>query len=161
MISGNPVSSEIDRTETPASASSRAVPPVEMISIPSSTRPRANSTMPVLSDTDSSARATCRPSGAGSNSPAVWTVCSIFDYDCTVPSRRVNRDRVGLLPGDQNAPGIQGIEADRAPADQPHRLREQLVFDRPQMLEHVARIKCLGQLDRALEDHRTAVDSLV
>ena len=43
-------------------------PPVETISIPSSARPRANSTTPVLSDTDSSARATLTCSEAiGSN----------------------------------------------------------------------------------------------
>ena len=63
MISGKPVKSEIERTSMPASSSSCAVPPVETISIPSSLRPRANSTMPVLSDTDSSARATCTSPG--------------------------------------------------------------------------------------------------
>ena len=58
MISGKPVSSEIERTRMPFSVSARAVPPVEMISIPSSVRPRANSTIPVLSETESSARLT-------------------------------------------------------------------------------------------------------
>jgi len=64
MISGNPVRSEIWRTWSPDSVSSRAVPPVETISIPSSDRPCANSMIPVLSDTDSSARAIWTSPGA-------------------------------------------------------------------------------------------------
>src|SRR4051812_23896462 len=56
MISGKPVKSSIARTPSPASWSSRAVPPVETSSTSSSARPRAKSTMPRLSDTDSSAR---------------------------------------------------------------------------------------------------------
>ena len=64
MISGKPVKSPIDLTGTPASLSSRAVPPVETISTPSSVRPRAKSTIPRLSETDNSARATCTSPGA-------------------------------------------------------------------------------------------------
>jgi hypothetical protein len=64
MISGKPVKSEIGRTATPAAWSSCAVPPVEMISTPSSTSPRANSTIPRLSETESSARATTTSPGA-------------------------------------------------------------------------------------------------
>src|SRR4051794_40112914 len=56
MISGKPVKSLIARTVIPASSSSRAVPPVETISMPSSASPCAKSTRPVLSETDSSAR---------------------------------------------------------------------------------------------------------
>ena len=67
MISGKPVRSVIERTGTPASSSWRAVPPVETISIPSSARPRANSTIPVLSETDSRARVTCVSADAASN----------------------------------------------------------------------------------------------
>src|SRR5439155_16438384 len=55
MISGKPVNWSIVRTCSPASTSSWAVPPVEMISTPSSARPRAKSTMPRLSETESSA----------------------------------------------------------------------------------------------------------
>ena len=58
MISGKPVKSSIARTARPASWSSRAVPPVETSSTPSSARPRAKSTTPVLSDTESRARRT-------------------------------------------------------------------------------------------------------
>src|SRR5688572_11970196 len=58
MISGKPVKSSIARTSRPASASSRAVPPVETSSIPRSASPRAKSTIPRLSDTESSARRT-------------------------------------------------------------------------------------------------------
>src|SRR5437764_15371705 len=42
-------------TGTPASASALAVPPVERSLMPRAARPRASATMPVLSDTDSSA----------------------------------------------------------------------------------------------------------
>src|SRR5215218_2232186 len=58
MISGKPVKSSIGRTSRPSSASSRAVPPVEISSTPRSASPRANSAIPRLSDTDSSARRT-------------------------------------------------------------------------------------------------------
>ena len=54
-ISGKPVYSSLARMSIPWSRSSRAVPPVETISTPSSARPRAKSTMPRLSDTESSA----------------------------------------------------------------------------------------------------------
>src|SRR3954470_7981578 len=56
MISGKPVKSSMARTSMPASVSAVAVPPVETISTPSSASPRAKSTMPRLSETDSSAR---------------------------------------------------------------------------------------------------------
>src|SRR3954452_490885 len=56
MISGKPVKSSIARTARPASLSAVAVPPVETISTPSSASPRAKSTIPRLSETDSSAR---------------------------------------------------------------------------------------------------------
>src|SRR3954447_10855095 len=56
MISGKPVKSSMARTSMPASVSALAVPPVETISTPSSASPRAKSTMPRLSETDSSAR---------------------------------------------------------------------------------------------------------
>ena len=56
MISGKPVKSSIARTSSPAASSAWAVPPVEMISTPRSESPFANSTIPVLSDTESTAR---------------------------------------------------------------------------------------------------------
>src|SRR5436190_23852153 len=50
-ISGNPVTSETSRTGMPFSRIIRAVPPVEIISAPSSLRKRAKSMIPVLSVT--------------------------------------------------------------------------------------------------------------
>jgi hypothetical protein len=58
MISGKPVNSSIERTVSPDERSATAVPPVEISSTPSSDSPRAKSTMPRLSETDSSARRT-------------------------------------------------------------------------------------------------------
>src|SRR4029077_6444054 len=55
-ISGQPVSSATSRTGVPASRNRRAVPPVEIISIPSAASSRANSATPVLSYTLISAR---------------------------------------------------------------------------------------------------------
>src|SRR5687768_14354720 len=51
IISGNPVTSETFWTGRPAAASALAVPPVEISSTPLSTRPRARSTRPDLSET--------------------------------------------------------------------------------------------------------------
>src|SRR5688572_24466024 len=55
-ISGNPVTSATSCTLSPASRSAFAVPPVEMRSQSRSTRRVAKSTIPVLSDTEMSAR---------------------------------------------------------------------------------------------------------
>src|SRR5216684_2382745 len=55
-ISGQPVSSATSRTGIPASRNSRAVPPVEIISIPRAASSRVNSATPVLSYTLISAR---------------------------------------------------------------------------------------------------------
>ncbi len=54
----------------PALRELAAVPPVETISTPSSSRPRANSTIPSFSDTDSSARRTRTSPGAARSIPA-------------------------------------------------------------------------------------------
>ena len=56
MISGKPVKSSISRTVQARLAQPDAVPPVETSSMSSSARPRANSTMAVLSETDRTAR---------------------------------------------------------------------------------------------------------
>ena len=75
------------RTSSPAATSSRAVPPVEINSTPSSTRPRAKSTIPVLSETDSSARATRTSPGAvgsgGASALAPVSVVSPTDREHT------------------------------------------------------------------------------
>src|SRR3990167_5680971 len=54
-ISGKPVCSATSVTGSPASASSFAVPPVDSSLTPSACRPRANSSTPVLSETEISA----------------------------------------------------------------------------------------------------------
>src|SRR5579862_1771046 len=76
MISGKPVRSSTERTCRPADASSRAVPPVETSSTPSSARPRANSTMPRLSETESSARRT-RTSPGSTVEPRSSAPCAL------------------------------------------------------------------------------------
>src|SRR5579871_6358877 len=58
MISGKPVCAATSLTATPWLSRSLAVPPVERISTPRSFSARANSTIPVLSETLSSARRT-------------------------------------------------------------------------------------------------------
>src|SRR3954452_6867498 len=60
----------------PASASSRAVPPVETISTPRSASPRANSTRPRLSETVSSALRT-RTSPGWVTSMGPWSVVAM------------------------------------------------------------------------------------
>ena len=55
-ISGEPVTAETGVTATPRCSRWRSVPPVERISKPSSTRPRASASTPDLSDTEMSAR---------------------------------------------------------------------------------------------------------
>ena len=64
------------RTATPAPSSSCAVPPVETSSTPSSARPGAKSTMPRLSETDSSARRIRTAPGSVSGSRAPVEECS-------------------------------------------------------------------------------------
>src|SRR5690606_1206799 len=56
MISGKPVRSDTSTAAMPACASSRRVPPVERISMPSADNARAKGTRPRLSETLSSAR---------------------------------------------------------------------------------------------------------
>src|ERR1700761_2636804 len=58
MISGKPVCSATSLTEMPSCTKSCAVPPVESSSMPRSFSARANSTIPDLSETLSSARRT-------------------------------------------------------------------------------------------------------
>src|SRR5262249_31751134 len=57
-ISGKPVCVATSITRTPSFSRSCAVPPVERISTPRAARPRANSTIPALSETLMSARLT-------------------------------------------------------------------------------------------------------
>src|SRR3954447_3425272 len=93
-ISGKPVYSSIDRTPSPAPSSSRAVPPVETISTPSSASPRANSTSPRLSETVSRARRTRTSPGSTTSSASGSVVATIHLLDDHVAGRRrVDPDR--------------------------------------------------------------------
>ena len=81
----------------PSDPSSLAVPPVETISTPSSASPRAKSTIPRLSDTDSSARRTFTSPGATGSVPPLVSL-AIFDPQQT---------------------GVSGVGTDPALGDQP------------------------------------------
>src|SRR5439155_13945676 len=98
------------RTLSPAPSSSRAVPPVDTISMPSSDRPRANSTSPRLSETVSSARRT-RTSPGSTTSSASGSVVAIAH----------------LL--DDHMPWRRRVDPYRAGREQLHRAREQAVLD--------------------------------
>src|SRR4051794_455334 len=108
----------------PASASAPAVPPVDTSSTPSSASPLAKSTMPVLSETDNSARRTWTSPGAVSGS--VWAI--------SVPT--VMRAR-GYLRLRQHAPRVGRVDPHRPARDQADRLRQQLVLDGVEPLEDV------------------------
>ena len=58
---------------------------------------------------------------------------------------------------DHDAPRIRGVDPHGPERDQPDRLREQLVLDRMQPLEHRVGVDGVGQLDRTLEDHRSGI----
>src|SRR5512133_3007591 len=133
----------------PASRRAAAVPPVETISTSSAARPRAKSTTPVLSETESSARRTrtSSPAGAAPSVPADGTTGSAI--------RRLLR----LV--DAHETRILGIRADGAGRDQADRLGQQLMLDlvnRALQLRAVARV---WHLDCALQDDRARVDALV
>src|SRR4051794_5110894 len=124
----------------PSSRSSCAVPPVETISTPSSARPRAKSTRPRLSDTDSSARRTW-------TSPASVPPVPL----CSVASAIV----------DQYDAGIVGVEPDRPGCDQPHRPRQEPVLDLVDPLLDRGDVARIRKLEGLLQDDRPAVDALV
>src|ERR671932_614926 len=92
----------------PASASSRAVPPVETISTPSSVRPRAKSTSPRLSDTVSSARRTRTAPG------------------CTTSGTRSSVVPIGILH--DHGARVGGIRVHSAGRDQPDRPGQEAVL---------------------------------
>src|SRR3954449_2449490 len=84
------------RTDSPAPSSSRAVPPVETISTPSSASPRANSTSPRLSETVSSARRTRTSPGSTTSSASGSVVATFHLLDDHVPwRRRIDPHRAG------------------------------------------------------------------
>src|SRR4051794_11970275 len=135
MISGKPVTSSTGRTFSPAASSAAAVPPVEMSSTPSDASPRAKSWMPVLSETDSSARPTRTSPG------------------CTIAS--IGRGRY------LDAAGGGGIEPDGAAGDVPDGGGEEVVLERSKGIAYLLRVRGMGQLDGALEDDRPGVHAVV
>src|SRR3954452_8955601 len=138
-ISGKPVTSSMARVSTPASAKCRAVPPVETISTPSSRRQRANSAMPVLSDTVISARLTRTSPGAEiSTSETV---------------------RTSLIDG--HPTWIRGVHSHLPPGYQTHRSRQQLVLDLLDPLLHDGEGPRIRKLVGLLKDDRPAVDPLI
>src|SRR5436309_403386 len=109
-ISGKPVYSSIARMSIPWSRSSRAVPPVETISTPSSASPRAKSTSPRLSETVRSARRTLTEPG------------------CVTSGARSSVVPIGRLLDDHPA-RIGRVDPHPTGRDQPHRLGQQAVLD--------------------------------
>src|SRR4051812_44920096 len=142
-ISGKPVESSIARTVRPAPSSSRAVPPVDTISMPSSASPRAKSTSPRLSDTVSSARLICTPPGSVTSTALSSAVAirTLLDYDL---ARR------------------GGIDPHGAGREQPHHPRQQAVLDLVYLVldsGDVPRIRI--NREGLLHDDRAGVDALV
>ena len=138
MISGKPVKSSIEPDREPAVLQRRG--PFRRSTRARSPAPRAraaNSTIPRLSDTDSSARRTRTSPG--------WVI------------RRARIQRPHA-----NAPRVLGVERDGAGGDQPDGLGSSVVLDRPQRVaDRAGGSVASGQLERALGDDRPRVDALV
>src|SRR5437764_1179961 len=124
----------------PASDSSRAVPPVDTISMPRSVSPLANSTSPRLSDTVSSARR-IRTSPGCTTSLVLVSVAS---------------DIRSLL--DQHPPGTIRIDAHGPPCQELDRPWQQLVLDRVNRVLCRVDVRRIGKLEGLLQDDRPAVD---
>src|SRR4051812_44051222 len=142
-ISGKPVYSSIARMSIPWSRSSRAVPPVETISTPSSARPRAKSTRPRLSDTVSSARRTWTSPGriTAALPPLVVAISFLLE---------------------EHAPSAGGIELHAPAREHAHGLRQEAVLDLVDPFLNggdVGRIAMEGE--GLLGDDRARVDALV
>src|SRR5919198_473092 len=127
----------------PASSSSRAVPPVDRSSTPSSVSPRAKSTSPRLSDTVRRARR-MRTSPGWMTSAGLDSVASDID---------------SLL--DQNPARIRRIDPNRPPCEKPHGAWQQLVLDRVNPFLDRLDFRRIGKLERLLQDDRPRVDALV
>src|SRR4051794_15903943 len=138
-ISGKPVKSSIARVSTPASFRCFAVPPVETISTPSSRRQRANSAMPVLSETVISARLT-RTSARAVTSTSETVRTSLIDDHPT---------RIG------------GIHAHLPPGYETYSSWQQLVLYLVDKLLHNGDVPRIGKVEGLLKDDRPAVDAFV
>src|SRR5436190_1429378 len=146
-ISGKPVYSSIARMSMPWSRSSRAVPPVDTISTPSSASPRAKSTSPRLSDTVRSARRTCTSPGR--------TIAAL--PPSVVAIRPLD------LPLDEDLPPAGGVELHLPAREQAYRLRQQAMLDLMDAFldgGDVTRV-CRFEREGLLQDDRPAVDALV
>src|SRR3954447_2034701 len=140
---GKAVSASIARSVRPAPSSSRAVPPVDTISMPSSASPRAKSTSPRLSDTVSSARRICTPPGSVTSTAlsSVVAIGALLDYHL---ARRA------------------GIDPYPTGREQPDHPRQQAVLDLVYPVLNrgdVPRIRI--NREGLLHDDRAGVDALV
>src|SRR3954463_13559528 len=131
----------------PASPISLAVPPVEMISTPSSLRARAKSTMPRLSKTDTSARSTFSSPRSACN----WTAVELLPSDTGLQHALVYA----------HEPRAALIHADTSAGDQPDRVRQELVFCLVQDRQDVLLAPSVGKRYRLLQDDRTGVHAVV
>ena len=118
------------------------MPPVETSSTPRSTSPRAKSAIPVLSETDSTARAIRTSPG--------WVTPSLHRRGRYVTAPPATR---------RGCPG-SSVTAPRAISDD--RLAQQVVLERAQRVAHGSAASVgAGQLDRPLGDDPARVDALV
>src|SRR5919199_1357694 len=130
-ISGKPVYSSTGRVSIPCSASSRAVPPVDTISTPRFTSPRANSSNPRLSETLRSARWIRTSPGATVGAAG----------GCVSPIRLdAHEPRIGRI--ERHAPG----------GDQPHGARQKPVLDVVEALKDRRDVAMVRKLERLLQD---------
>src|SRR3954451_14301673 len=135
MISGKPVKSSMPRTSSPACASARAVPPGETISTPSSASPRAKSTTPRLSDTESSARRTRTAPGSVSSCCPGSECCSAMPRAQSRPRRRRPPGRTGLRHPVQR-PGQRESRPETAAPHRRHSMEQQRTTDPENELAH-------------------------
>src|SRR4051794_33888323 len=128
----------------PSRWSSRAVPPVETISTPSSFSPRAKSTRPRLSLTVRSARRTRTSSGAVTSTPVPSLVATAISSLDDNPARR------------------RRVDAYRSGGDQPDCPRQKLVLDGVNPRLDRADVQSIRiDLEGLLRDDRPRVDALV
>src|SRR3954449_6617882 len=148
-ISGEPVSSETSRTSMPASRSAAAVPPVDTISTPSRARPRAKSTIPVLSETEMSALLTLTASSgrAAASAPVAGVAGSAI--------------ACGLRFLHVHDPPITSIDLGSPGGDQADRLGKQLMLDLVNLPLQLRAVASVWHVDRPLHDDRAGGDPLV
>src|SRR6185503_10514159 len=137
IISGKPVKSSIARTSRPDWRSATAVPPVETSSTPSSASPRAKSTIPRLSETDSSARRTLTSPGS-----VVWGSVGLLG-DASAMWGRIGKQAV--------RPWFQALRRGALTANMP---------TRPSGRERVMADTGEGQIKEAEEEMSTTADEL-